>query len=489
MMHSTTFRIIYFVFFPLAAAFLIALFGRRIKYFGEAITSLVALILCVNSFSVLNLVQHQKMLLFRVGGWGSALGITLVADGLSSLMLVIVNLISFLVMIYSVTYIKKYTDRWKFQALLMLMLTGMNGVIISGDLFNLYVFLEVASISAYVLVAFGIEPEDLEASFKYAIMGIIASIFILLGIGLLYSYTSTLNMTDVSLVLFSHPAGILTGFISVLFIVGFGLKAAIVPFHSWLPDAHSCAPSPVSAMLSGLLIKTLGIYALARVLFNILGTSTQLLSVLMILGVISMLTGAFLAVAQNDIKRMFAYSSISQIGYIVFALGIGTPLAILGGIFYLVNHAFSKSLLFLNAGAIEHSCSSRDLRKLGGLNDKMPVTGATSLIGAMSISGIPPFGGFWAKLTIIIAAVQAGHVVFAAIAVLVSILTLVYYLKFQTLTFFGKLNNALSDVKEAPLFMKISGIILSIICILAGLLLLPAFKPFLQQAADALLIG
>ena len=232
------------------------------------------------------------------------------------------------------------------------MLAGLNGVILSGDLFNLYVFLEIASICAYTLVAFGIEAEQLEASFKYAIMGALASILILLGIGLLYSYTSTLNMADMAVALSAKPQGFLVGFVSILFLAGFGLKAALVPFHAWLPDAYSSAPTPVSAVFSGVFVKTLGIYTLSRVFFNIFGISDKLLGIFITLGIISMVVGAVLALSQSNIKRMLAYSSISQVGYIVFALGIGTPLAILGAIFHIFNHATAKSLLFFNVGSI-----------------------------------------------------------------------------------------------------------------------------------------
>jgi multicomponent Na+:H+ antiporter subunit D len=365
----------------------------------------------------------------------------------------------------------------------------MNGIIVTGDLFNLFVFLEIASIASYALVAFGTEAEELEASFKYAIMGSVASSFILLGIALLYSYTSTLNMADISQVLSSKPQGMLVNFIAVLFLAGFGLKAALVPFHAWLPDAHPSAPAPISAMLSGVFIKTLGVYALARVFFNILGISGKMSFVLLILGLISMIAGAFLALAQNDIKRMFAYSSISQIGYIILAIGIGTPLAILGGLFHLFNHAIFKSLLFLNSGAIEYSTGTRDLKKLGGLNNKLPVTGFTSLFGSMSISGIPPLGGFFSKLIIIIAAIQARYFVSATIAVLVSILTLVYYLKFQSLAFFGKLDKTLQDIKEVPGLMRLSMILLAVMCLASAFLIVPLFKPYLQSAVDVLLLG
>ena len=203
-----------------------------------------------------------------------------------------------------------------------------------------------------------------------------------------------------------------------------------------------------------------------------------------------MVVGALLALGQKDFKRLLAYSSISQIGYIIFAFGLGTPIGFLGALFHLFNHSVFKSLLFLNSGAVVYATGNRDLEKMGGLSQKMPVTGTTSLIASMSISGIPPFSGFWSKLIIIIAAIQAGQFIFAFIAILVSIITLAYYLKVQKLAFFGELRQEWERVKEVPFPMKLSMVILSIICLVGGLLLIPAISEvFLKAAGDVLLAG
>jgi len=481
--------LIYLIVVPLAAAFLTALLGRRFRNCGETLGVLAAGASLILSSILIKSSFLHKIMVYKIGGWLPPTGICLVADGLAVFMLFTVNLIVFFALLYALDYMKIYTGTWKFYSLFMLMSAGMNGVILSGDIFNLYVFLELASLCAYALVAFGTAPEDLEASFKYAMMGVLASLLILLGIALLYSFTSTLNMADMSLVLSARPLGAPVVFVSVLFLAGFGLKAAIVPFHAWLPDAHSSAPTPVSAGLSGVFIKTLGIYALSRIFFNVLGVSTKLLFILMFLGALSMIVGALLAIIQNDIKRMLAYSSISQVGYILLALGIGTPLALLGGLFHLFNHAVFKSLLFLNAGAIEYSTGERNLNKLGGLNSKIPVSGSTSLIASMSISGVPPFAGFWSKLIIIIACIQARYFSFAIIAGVVSIVTLAYYVKFQTFAFFGKSHEGLSRIREISPAMKLSLIILALICTAAGLMLIPALRHPLDAAVSVLSSG
>ena len=479
----------FFVIVPLAAAFLISLLGKKIRNFADVLANLGTLILLILSLYSVQLAHAHKVLVYKVGSWLPPIGICMVLDGLTSFMLVTVNLVSFFVTVYSVSYMEKYTDKYRFYTLFMLLLAGMNGIIITGDLFNLFVFLEIASIASYALVAFGTEAEELEAAFKYAIMGSVASSFVLLAIAILYGYTSTLNMADISLALSLKGRGLLINFVAVLFLAGFGLKAALVPFHAWLADAHPSAPAPISAMLSGVFIKVLGVYALCRVFFNILGVSAATSFTLIILSILSMVVGAFLAIAQTDIKRMFAYSSISQIGFIIFALGIGTPLAILGGLFHLFNHAVFKSLLFLNSGSIEYSTGTRNMKRLGGLNSQLPITGYTSLLGSMSISGIPPLAGFFSKLIIIIAAVQAGYFKLSAVAILVSIVTIAYYLKFLQFTFFGKPNEEMSKVKEVPWAMCLSMIALAVICAIAGILLIPTLRPFLQNAVDVLLLG
>lgn len=475
---------------PLAGSFLISIIGRRFKVLPDLVgnaTTLLALILSI--FSV-GLVNKFGILVYTVGGWKPPLGISMVLDGLSAFMLVTVNLIAFLVSVYSIDYMKRFTSKWKFYTLFLLMLAGMNGVIITGDLFNLFVFLEIASVASYALVAFGTEKHELEAAFKYAVMGTIASLFVLLGIVFLYSFTSTLNMADMANVLSEKGHANIITLVSALFIMGFGLKAALVPFHAWLPDAHPSAPAPISAMLSGVLIKSLGVYALCRIFYNVIGISPNISSVLMFLGVLSMVVGVFLAIGQWDLKRLLAYHSISQIGYIILGIGLGTPLGILGGLFHLFNHSVFKSLLFLNSGSVEYATGTRDLKRMGGLMSKMPVTGSTGLVASMSIAGIPPFNGFWSKLIIILATVEAGKYWYAFWAVIASVLTLASFMKVMRYAFFNDLKETLGKVKESPLFMKASMIAFAVICIFGGLLLVERVDSiFLGKAVETIVNG
>jgi multicomponent Na+:H+ antiporter subunit D len=423
--------------------------------------------------------------LYHLGGWPTPIGIDLRLDSLATLLLLAINTVGLAVGLYSIDYMRRYTASSHFYGLFLLMVTGMNGVVLAGDLFNLYVFLEVAVVASYSLVAFGCSHEELEASFKYIVLGSLSSAVILIGIALVYGVTGTLNMAQMAARIaetgMNGPLLLALG----LFICGFSFKAALVPFHAWLPDAHPAAPAPVSAMLSGVLIKAVGIYVLARLAFNVFGVGDSELSLLRWLGVLSMVAGGLLAAGQTDIKRLFAYSSISQVGFIVLGLGLGTPLGLVGALYHLVNHAMFKSLLFLNAGAVEYATGTRKLKELGGLNRALPVTGATSLVASMSIAGVPPFNGFWSKLIIVLACVEAGFYGFAATAVLISIVTLAYQLKVQRLAFFASLPHSLKDLKREPRLMSLAMILLATACIALSFLVLSGLRdPWLIGAAQ-----
>lgn len=481
-----------FVVTPLAATFLIMIIGRFVKDFNKYYASLTLLFLVIISFSCLfNIGENVNV--YKVGGWQPVnkipIGIYMVMDGFSAIVVCIINLIGFLVAVYSISYIKRYTSENYFYALFCLMIAGMNGVVLSGDLFNIFVFLEISVISAYSLVAFGVEKDELEASFKYQVLGTIASFLILFGIGFIYWKTKTLNIADIKEAFKSGYDKSFYLFVQLLILSGFGLKAAIMPFHAWLPDAHSSAPSPISAMLSGVFIKAVGIYVIIRLFFNMFVITESMAILITTLGTLSMVIGVFLAIGQWDIKRLLAYHSISQMGYVMLSVGIGmiliargakhevAVLAMAGGIFHLINHAAFKGLLFLNAGAIEYTIGTRNLKEMGGLAKSMPATSATSFVASMSISGIPPFNGFFSKLIIIIAAIMAKFYLLAALAVIVSIITLASFLKFQRYAFYDKSDgDKRPEAKEVPYPMIFSMIVLSVICLLLSLLALPAIR-------------
>ncbi len=484
-----------FVAIPLVAAFVLPVLKGGLKPVATLLANLVTLTLLA-----LAVMSVGKTGTYAMGNWTIPLGINLVLDGLSSLLLLAIGVISAAAMLFSVRYMEQYTAKPKYFSLFLLMVAGMNGVVLSGDIFNLYVFLEIASIASYALVGFGGEHEELEASFKYMVLGSVASALVLFGVALVYANTGSLNMAQISATIRQIGMNIGLAFALSLFVAGFGLKAALVPFHAWLPDAHPSAPAPISAMLSGVLIKALGVYVLARLIFTVFGVSVPVAWVLIALGVSSMVIGVFLAVGQWDFKRLLAYHSISQMGYVVLGVGLGAlilaregdplwaSLAILGGLFHLLNHAVFKSLLFLASGSVEMATGTRQLKKMGGLVERMPYTRATCAIASASIAGVPPFNGFWSKLILVLAAVQAGFYLLAAVTVIVSLVTLLSFLKVQRYVFLGQLPEDLERTQENGGFMLGAMAFLAVLCLAMSLLvLLPGLREtVLQPAVDVL---
>jgi multicomponent Na+:H+ antiporter subunit D len=496
-----------YVAIPLGAAFLIPLVGMWWKKAGQVFAALFQLTLAAMALAAIG----SPAAVHHMGGWTAPLGIALVSDGLTVLLLIAVNVIALLCIVFSLKYMEAYTGLDKYYSLFMLMVAGMNGVVVSGDLFNLFVFLEVASVASYALVAFGVEADELEAGFKYMILGSVASTMILFAIGTVYAVTGTLNMADAAREIATrfgggdmNPALLLA---AAFFLMGFGLKAALVPFHAWLPDAHPSAPAPISAMLSGVVIKSLGVYAMCRVMFHVFGFASSSPSSVIIadamiwFSVLSIVVGGLMAIGQWDFKRLLAYSSIGQIGYVTLGISVGArvlatggtrslaALAILGGLFHLINHAAFKSLLFLASGAIQHATGTRDMKMLSGLNKRMPITATTTNLAALSISGVPPFSGFWSKLIIIVATIKAGHPAVAAVAIAMAFVTLAYYVKVQREMLFGPVRGPAERAREVSAFMYVPLIILAIVCVGFGLLYPVWGSSILEPARDALLNG
>ena len=482
--------IILFVVLPLIVAGLLPLVGKvSRRVLPDLLANATLLFLLVYAAVAGRALIAGGPVLQQSAWLGEAVNLRLALDGFSLLMLVAVSLVGLAASLFSIDYMEHYGAKANYYALYLVMVAGMNGLVLATDLFSVYVFLEVAAIASYALVAYGLGPDELEAAFKYLMLSVVASAFLLAAIAVVFGMTGSLEFAAVAAALKELNAGAVIGIASACFLLGFGLKAALVPFHAWLPDAHPSAPAPISAVLSGLLIKVSGVYAMTRIFLNVFGLTPALSTVLMVLGAVSMVVAAFLALGQKDMKRMLAYSSISQVGYVVLGLGLGTPLGIAGGLFHLFNHALAKGLLFLNSGSIQMSTGTRNLDEMGGLAKRMPFTAATNLVGSLSIAGVPPLNGFWSKLIIIMALVQAKEWTLAVVAVLASVLTLWYYLLIQRRAFFGKLNERWKDIKEAPFWMTLATVILGLLCIGIGILFSLTIKSWILPAADALTEG
>ena len=467
---------------PIISAILIFVFRRYIRNYEGWIASIVALLSVGIIFSMIKEIIEQRCVYdtyawIRTPSLHLTLGFTV--DEISFFIGLVAAVISALSCFYSIKYMEDKRGQSGYYTNLLLFMAGMIGVIFSANLIQFYLFWELMLIPSYFLIShWGISKKRLSIGFKYFIFTHVGALFMLMGILSIYTFTGTFDIVELPLTV---EQAIATSVMSapdvlavfVLLLIGFCVKMAIFPVHTWLPDAHAEAPTPISAMLSGVMIKC-GAYAFARILLSAFGrTVTQTSDVLAILGVVTMIYGGLMALAQTDIKRLLAYSSISQMGYIFFGLGVWLPpdstIGATGALFHVVNHAVCKSLLFMCAGVIMHQTGTRDIRKLGGLADKMPITCAASLIGALSLAGTPPLNGFWSEWMIFSGGISSGKTLLTTVAIVSTAITAGYYLWFLWRAFFGTTPKKLEYTREPSWLMRIPIIALAVIAVVIGI--------------------
>jgi multicomponent Na+:H+ antiporter subunit D len=496
---------------------LVDVVGRAVK--AEKIREIFAVAAFAAAFSAtLNLyfeVGRAGPQSFFLGDYGPSLGgVQLYADALSVFVALLFCGLGLLAAIYSVKYMEVDTGLDKYYSLFLTLVGGLVGVSFARDFFNLYVFWEMMCISSYTLVTFRkYRWEPVEAGFKYLIMSTIGSLFALYGISVLYGLAGTLNFRAIAsmMPLLQTKASTLTFYLIIAMLVsGFGVTAAVVPLHTWLPDAHPAAPSPISAMLSGVVIKA-GVYAISRSLFTIFSPySFDYGTLLMILGVLTMTVANLGALMQRDIKRLLAFSSIVNIGYILSGLGIGAyaltnyyvfspqiavsvaVIAVMGALFHLFNHALGKGLLFLCSGCFVHELETRDISRLEGVGRRMTWTGISFSLGLLSLAGVPPLSGFWSKLFIILAGFsipESGLMKAVSIAIVVnSIFAASYYLWLMQRIMLRKPSEKAAKASEAHPLMVFPIVVLALVLVVVGLW--PgAIIQFAESAARALLGG
>ena len=408
---------------------------------------------------------------------GYAIGIALEVDALSLFFGLLISSVVFVAGIYSFQYMAHDDNQQQYYTLFLMLAGGVMGLVLSGDIFNMFIMVEILTFAAVALTAFRNQVFGaLEAAFKYLVVGCIGSTCILAGITILYAQAHTLNFAQLSQII---PGNLnnATVLAFALLYVGFSTKAFIVPFHPLAADAHGAAPASVSVLISGVLTKS-GIYGIIRLTYFLfqtmnLGTMQFMLT---FIGALSMFVCVTMALAQHDFKRLLAFHSISQIGYVLTAVGLCTALGISSGLYHAMNHTLFKGLLFLAAGAVLHETGTTDLGKLGGLSKKMPQTTVLFLIGAFSISGVPPFNGFVSKWMIYQAtyqkAVESGNIGFlfvTVIALITSVLTLASFVKVSQSVFFGQLPKEYENVKEVGFGMRFAMGLLALACIVTGL--------------------
>jgi proton-translocating NADH-quinone oxidoreductase chain N len=411
-------------------------------------------------------------LFFGAGGpllvsLASLLGFRLFLDKTSLALLLSAGLVGAAALSVGQSLIKESDQRLNFISLLLISLTGINAISLTTDLFSLYVFIEAVAVASFILIALFKERDAFEGVLKYLVMSIVASVLMLSSISFFLMASGGTSLAAVRLAV-NTPGSFVPPVALGLFICGLLIKGGLIPFHGWLPDAYMTAPAPVSVFLAGIVTKASGIFTLIR-LVRVVGLTHNLSHILMIVGALSIVAGALAALGQKDMKRMLAYSSISQMGYIIMSLAAGTTLGVAAALLHFFNHAVFKTQLFVNAAAVEEQTGTRDMDKLGGLAQRMPVTGTTSVVAALSTAGLPPLAGFWSKLLIILALWGTAHYFYAVVALLSSVLTLAYFLSMQRRVFFGKLATGLENVREGGLGLILPAILLTSVTIGVGL--------------------
>ena len=434
-------------------AFLVAIFGRISPVIRDGIAILIATISLVLIYALIKPVMIDGQIIsYWMGNWepveGYAIGIGYEVDALGLFFALLVVTTFWLSGIYSLGYLKKDANKMHYYTLYLMLSASVLGLVLTGDLFNMFIMIEIMTFASVALTAFrNKQAIALEAAFKYLVLGSIGSSMTLAGVALMYRVCHTLNMAQISSII-GGEFNLTTIMAFGLIVAGLGVKSYIVPFHTPAADAYTAAPTSISMIFSGMVNKA-GVYGIIRMVYVVFRamdrSSIQIL--LVVFGAVTMFIGVTMALAQHDFKRLLAFHSISQIGYVITAIGLGTALGLNAGLFHAMNHTLFKGLLFLTAGAVLTATGTTNLDKLGGLSKRMPVTTVCFLVGAFSISGLPPFNGFASKWMVYQAiytkAVESGNILFAIAtitALIVSVMTLASFIKVTQAVFFGQEN-------------------------------------------------
>jgi multicomponent Na+:H+ antiporter subunit D len=463
---------------PLLAAPLCAVIPYR--KFAWAFACLVTFLTFVIALNLAYGVFNNGVISYAMGGWEPPIGIEYRVDWLSAFMLVLVAGIGAVTSVYAYFSVNDEIEKPKqplFYSMFLLCIAGLLGIIITNDVFNIYVFLEISSIATYALIAMGKDRRALIAAFEYLVLGTIGATFILIGIGLLYMMTGTLNISDLSMriqgVEYSTPIKAGLAFLTV----GLILKIAIFPLHIWLANAYTNAPSFVSSFLCGTATKV-GIYVLIRVLFCIFGArfildEVPVGSLLVTIALFSVFAGSLVAIFQNNIKRMLAYSSISQIGYILVGVGLVSKTGMLAAVVLLFSHSLAKCALFMATGAVALKVGGVRIEDFRGLGKKMPITMAAFLIAGLSMISLPLMVGFIGKWILLQALIEK-HMWLLLLAVIISsLLSLVYVWRVVEMAYFEEGNLQENKINEAPLMMLVPMWVLVIMTVISGVYTAP----------------
>ncbi len=453
-----------FIAVPLLAAFLIPIIGRFSKEFVKIIPGIVLLYLSYVAITLFP-IALETPIVEVLSGWKPPFGISLVYGPLAAYLTALITLMGFVIWVYSYKFIIREPIE-KYYMLFMLLITGSTGIILTGDIFNMFVFLEITAIAAYSLTAFLRDKDGAEAAFKYLLIGSFASSFFLLAVMLLYANTGTLNIAEIATKIESVSMSTRV-LILILFLVGLGIEAELFPLNGWAPDAYSQAPSPIGAIFGGIVVKA-AIYALMRLVFLLFNFS-EVFHFLLIMGIITMIIAEMSAMKQQQIKRMLAFSSIGQMGLVIIAFGVGTSDSVQAALFQMFNHAVIKALLFFAAGYLVFHSGSKKISALDGLGRDKPITSFFFALGSLAIIGLPPFSGFWSKLYILLSVADAGLITAVVLVLIASIIEAVYYLRVVSRLYFNKETTEVAEVRRTPITGMLAMGILALVIIAVGI--------------------
>ena len=476
------------VILPIVGAAVSVLVGRYRS--AQRIVGLTVLVAnTVIAWLVLIDVDRNGPLSTQAGGWDAPLGITLIADRFSALMLVVATSMLLLVMVYAIGQPGAERNHVGFQSVYLVLAGGVSAAFLTGDLFNLFVAIEMMLTASYVLITLGGRLDQVRAGMTYVVISLLASTLFLAGVAYTYAATGTVSMASLATLVPELPTGTRTA-LAVLFLIVFGIKAALFPLYFWLPDAYPTAPSPVTAIFAGLLTKV-GVYAIMRTQTLIFHAQDNHTSLLMFIAMATMVVGVLGAIAQNDVKRILSFHIISQIGYMIMGLALFTAKGIAGAILYIVHHIVVKTTLFLAGGLIEHHGGSSKLNKLGGMVSTAPIIAVLFLIPALSLAGIPPLSGFAAKFSLFDAVTAEGQWAVLAIAVVVSLLTLFSMTKIWIGAFWAPAEGRIETASPAsgptvPGLMIAPTVVLVMATVVIGMMAGPISDLAARAAADLL---
>ncbi len=459
----------------LGAAFIVPLLGRKREWLAFILTAAVLFALFLGAIVLLFVVRYHGPFTYQLGNWPPPWGIELLVDYLAVYVLMILGTIAFLVMAYGARDLQHEIGtnvRHWYYSLYLLLLFAMSGMALTNDLFNLFVFMEISAIASCGIISIKEERRCAEAALKYLILSTLGSGCFLLAVAMLYMVTGNLNLQYVAgglpAALSLYPYNILIAL--SLIIVGLGVKAALFPLHVWLPDAHSAAPTPSSAVLSALVIK---IYAVAMVkIFAVfpaeLFAVVPVLEIVLILSALAAVAGSVFAMLQDDIKKMLACSSIAQIGFVFMGIGFFEGQALIGGLLHIFNHAVIKAMLFLAAGLIIYATGIRRISEFRGLGMRLPLTMSAFVVGALAMVGIPGTSGFVSKWYLALGALESGKPFYIVVILLSSLLNGVYYFPIVITAFFGSEPQPSTERRDLPLSMLVPVLLLAAATIFFG---------------------